>query len=274
LRTGPPGARATVALALALASAGCAGRGVEQRIETVPASPSPSAEVADPARPAEPSDDEPSRAGVYHEVERGQTLWRIAKVYGVDIETLAAANGIADTTRLETGALLFVPGARSVLRVPAYPAPLDLVEPGPADAAPPSTHPASADWTWPVDGGEVISAYGAPRRGHRHRGIDIRGRQGQPVLAARGGRVSYSGSGMSGYGKTVIIDHEDGLRTLYAHNSALLVERGQRVERGQTIARVGRSGNATGVHCHFEIQRDDRAVDPMPYLAADREARR
>ena len=100
----------------------------------------------------------------------------------------------------------------------------------------------------------------------------LAGRAGQPVLASRAGRVVYAGAGMRGYGKTVILEHDDGMQSLYAHNSALLVQLAERVEQGQAIARVGRTGNATTNHCHFEIRWNDRRVDPMRWLTRDRRA--
>ena len=121
---------------------------------------------------------------------------------------------------------------------------------------------------WPLRNGRILSGYGSQRRTHRHTGLDIGGEHGEPILAAQAGRVIYSGSGLRGYGKTIIIDHENDLQTLYAHNSALLVDAGKWVARGQIIARVGRTGNASADHCHFEIRRNDVAVDPLPYLQA------
>ena len=243
-----------VALVLSLVAVGCAGGGTRR--------PATTADV----------DASASSIGVDHVVLRGQTLWRIAKVYGVEIEELARANGISDTSSLETGQVLFVPGTAEVLHVPAYPAPLDSA----SAATPPEKidDPGNAKWLWPVKQGEVLSYFGAPRRTHRHQGIDIRGRSGQPVRAARPGRVTYSGSGMRGYGKTVIVDHGHGLSSLYAHNSSLQVRKGQRVERGEIIAKVGRTGNASTEHCHFEIRRRDKPVDPLGYLRPTREARR
>lgn len=212
--------------------------------------------------------------GVEHVVLPGQTLWRIAKAYGIAPLELARANGIEDPTRIDVGQRLFVPGAVVVRAVPPYPAPLERSDPGPVRAAPnPAGETAGTDWSWPVRG-ELISGYGAPRRGHRHSGVDIRGRHGDPVRAARAGRVTYSSSGMSGYGKTIILDHGGGLSTLYAHNTSLLVTPGQWVEQGAEIARIGRTGNATTEHCHFEIRRDGRAIDPLPFLAETLEARR
>jgi murein DD-endopeptidase MepM/ murein hydrolase activator NlpD len=243
-------------LLFGLTAAGCAATGPGHSVATTPPAPGVERSATQAATVPAP--------GVHHVVGRGQTLWRIAKVYGVDLADLAAANGITDTSVLETGRSLFIPGAERVLDVPAYPAPLESAQ---ARALPssPDVVPGQG-WSWPIEHGVVISSFGAPRRNHRHEGIDIRGRSGQDVHAARAGRVSFSGSGMRGYGKTIIIEHGDGLETLYAHNSVLLVGVGERVERGQVIARVGRTGNASGEHCHFEIRNHDDPVDPMPYL--------
>ena len=75
---------------------------------------------------------------------------------------------------------------------------------------------------------------------------------------------------MRGYGNTVILDHGEGFQSLYAHNSRLLVRAGDEVSRGEPIAVVGKSGNATGEHCHFEIRKDRVPVDPLPYLSLER----
>jgi murein DD-endopeptidase MepM/ murein hydrolase activator NlpD len=158
---------------------------------------------------------------------------------------------------VESGRPLYVPGATTVLNIPAYPAP------PPAPALPQT---AGVEWQWPVVHGEILSYFGAPRRNHTHAGIDIDGRRGQKVVAARAGLVSYSGNTMRGYGRTIVIDHGDGFHSLYAHNDRLLVEVGQKVDRGQPIALVGRTGNATGDHCHFEIRREAIPVDPLLYL--------
>lgn len=132
------------------------------------------------------------------------------------------------------------------------------------------SHELSADrqalaLSWPVPGREILSPFGAPRRGHRHTGLDIRGRQGEPVTAAAAGKVVYSGK-MQGYGKTVILDHGGGIETLYAHNDRLLVTVGDVVSPRQRIATVGRTGNATTEHCHFEVRRNGVPSDPLSYL--------
>jgi murein DD-endopeptidase MepM/ murein hydrolase activator NlpD len=208
----------------------------------------------------------PERIGVRHVVEAGQTLWRIAKVYEVAVDELARANGIDDPASLVIGQSLLVPGATDVRDVPPYPAPVTGISP------PVSPHVARSSFGWPVSGGRVLSGYGVPRRTHRHKGIDIGGRLGQSVRAAEAGRVVYSGSTLRGYGKTIIIDHGDDLQSLYAHNSDLLAREGDRVQRGQAIARLGRTGNASTEHCHFEIRRNDVPVDPMLYLRRETES--
>jgi len=257
-------------LVLATLCWGCAGSHRSAVVEpvSIPAQPV----VADSAPADVPSAPDESQ-GVHHVVQPGQTLWRIARAYGLTPETVARANRIEDPTQIAAGQTIFIPGAATALEVPPYSAPID------SDDSDVSSRVAgkvayTTDWTWPVPSGEAFSYYGAPRRNHRHAGVDIRGSRGARVVASRGGKVKYSGSGMRGYGKTVIIDHGDRYSSLYAHNSKLLVRVGERVRRGQTIARVGSSGNASGDHCHFEIRRDDRAVDPLLYLVPPIEARR
>ena len=220
------------------------------------------------AAPADsPAAPEPTTDGVVHVVEPGQTLWRIARVYGVDIESLRVENDIDDPSRIPTGRELKIPGVDAIRDVPPHPAPL------PEEKGVDFVLDADA-WIWPVPGGEIVSRFGDPRRSHRHAGLDIRGRAGQPVVAARAGRVRYSGSALRGYGKTVILDHGDGTTTLYSHNSELLVREGDEVAAAQEIARVGRSGNATTDHCHFEVRRGDRPFDPLSLFETNAEGTR
>jgi murein DD-endopeptidase MepM/ murein hydrolase activator NlpD len=201
-------------------------------------------------------------SGIYHVVLPRQTLWRIARAYGKQIDEIAAVNGIDDPSLLTVGEALFIPGARAEIYVPAYTETPDANSSGVLDR----------NWTWPVAGGEILSNFGVTRPGHTHRGLDIRGRPGQDVVAVRGGKVVFSGT-MRGYGKTVIVDHGDGYRSLYGHNSRIVVLGGERIEQGQTIARVGKTGNATTEHCHLEIHRSGIAVDPLPFVAQARATR-
>jgi murein DD-endopeptidase MepM/ murein hydrolase activator NlpD len=209
--------------------------------------------------------------GVFHRVEAGQTLWRIARVYGLSEQELKQVNDIEDASRIQVGQVLFVPGATALMEVPPYPSPLPLV-PVPAPRAV-ARSGQDIGFEWPVPGGRVVSYFGARRRTHRHAGIDIGGDRGQEILASRAGVVTFAGKTRTGYGKLVILDHGNGIESLYAHDQDVLVRVGDKVEKGQTIARVGRTGNATTPHCHFEIRKDRVAVDPLLYLSRIAEAR-
>lgn len=251
-----------LAVGLALATAaGCAARAAT-RPPVVARAPRTTAAAPAPQPPPPPV----ATDGIIHVVHPGQTLWRIARAYGVDIEEVQRANAITDPTRIENGQGLRIPGVDSVRDVPPFPAPIpDVARPHALEAP---IAAAVGEWTWPVPGGEVVGHFGDSRRAHRHAGLDIRTRAGEPVVAARDGRVRYCGDTLRGYGLTVVIDHGDGTSSLYGHNSKLLVREGQDVHAGQEIARVGSSGNATTPHCHFEIRRDDRPLDPLPLLDA------
>ncbi len=190
--------------------------------------------------------------GVYHTVEEGQTLWRIARTYGVDLETLQWVNDVEDVTDLRVGRVLFIPGVERLL--PVTPFKPEEEVPGTGVVA----------LIWPLHG-RATSGYG-PRGKRDHQGVDLAAPTGTPVLAAAGGRVAYSGQGMRGYGKVVVVKHENDLSTVYAHNSRLLVRMGDSVTQGQTIARVGETGWATGPHLHFEVRRRGVPEDPMEFL--------
>ena len=127
----------------------------------------------------------------------------------------------------------------------------------------------SGVYRWPVSG-RITSYFGyrihpVLRKRKYHTGLDIAAQSGTPIAAADNGVVIFSGSN-GGYGKMIAIDHGKEQASLYAHCSALLVERGQTVEKGQTIARVGTTGLSTGPHLHFEIRKNGLPVDPLPYL--------
>lgn len=120
------------------------------------------------------------------------------------------------------------------------------------------------DWVWPT-AGKVISNFGGS--GIDGKGIDIAGTRGQPVDAVAAGKVVYSGSGLHGYGKLVIIKHSATFLTAYAHNEEVLVKEGQSVTRGQQIATMGDS-DADRVELHFEVRQLGQPVDPMKFLPA------
>lgn len=159
-----------------------------------------------------------------------------------------------------------VPGATVAPSVisPKVPAPVASIPPkAPASPLAPELVPQSSGWLWPAEG-PVLSRFD-PGPGMRH-GIDIGGKIGAPVRAARSGTVLYSGSGLRGYGRLIIIRHDKNYITAYAHNAQLLVSEGASVKAGQVIARMGQSGNAGRVMLHFELREQGRPKDPLAYL--------
>ena len=124
--------------------------------------------------------------------------------------------------------------------------------------------------SWPVSSHEIASGFGGryhPIYGRYifHDGIDIAADYGEPVHAADGGTVIYAGW-ISGYGNAVIIDHGNGMSTLYGHNESLNVSEGQGVSKGSVIAYAGSTGNSTGPHLHFEVRINDEPQNPLGYL--------
>lgn len=119
---------------------------------------------------------------------------------------------------------------------------------------------------WPVPSSKKVSSQFGVRRGKHHDGIDIPAVTGTHVIASADGKVMFSGR-MSGYGRVVIVRHDDGYHTVYAHNSRNLVKKGESVDQGEVIARVGSSGRSSGPHLHFEIRRKNKVRNPAFYLA-------
>ena len=115
-------------------------------------------------------------------------------------------------------------------------------------------------WSWPA-GGKVSRAYSA----ERHKGIDLVGERGSPVMATAAGVVVYAGTGVTGYGALLIVKHNDTYLSAYGHNDALLAAEGQQVDSGQVIARMG-STSSDSVKLHFEIRRNGRPVNPTALL--------
>jgi len=224
---------------------------------------------------------EPSGTGdVLVNLQPGMTLYTLARTYQVPLPTLMRSNGITDPTSIPAGTVIVIPNAANRAAPPpaSTGAPTPTLAPRqtrgsnrPPAAAIPSVSenaagsaPATMSLAWPIDG-RVTGGFGLRGRHHHHEGIDIDGYRGEEVRAVAAGTVVMSGS-EGKYGKTVVIDHGNGVTTLYAHASKLLVREGDRVEQGEAIARVGATGNAHGTHLHFEVRRNGRPVDPSPYL--------
>lgn len=184
----------------------------------------------------------PKITGVYHKVEKGQTLWSIAKFYNVNIDDIVKINRIPDVTQISVGQFLFVPNASAAK--PAEPV---------------------ADFIWPVKG-KIVSFYGSKKYGVLNKGIDICVREGADIVASRPGKVVFCDSKLKGWGQTIIIDHLDGFSTLYAQNSAVLVKVSDMVRQGQVIAKAGKSGRAWRPCLHFQIRKGEKPQNPFYYL--------
>lgn len=214
-------------------------------------------------------------AACTHTVRRGESVGHIAARYRVTRVAVVGANHLDNPHALRTGQRLAIPGCRP-------PAPTVREEPtvlsangsvvkrvGPLRVltelvlARPDFQDERIALGWPIEG-PVISTFGRRARGW-HAGIDVSAEIGSPILAAAPGTVLFSGW-IRAYGQIVKIQHSGGFITLYAHNLKNMVEEGEEVEAGQVIATVGRSGDASGPHLHFEVRRDGKAYNPLYML--------
>lgn len=204
----------------------------------------------------EPPRHEPEQLPVQlHRVAAGETLFHIAHAYDVPVEELAKANHIADPRSLTLGQELVIPRAPPP---PAAPRRAKVPHPAPAAVGRPG-----GVLDWPLRG--VLYARFGRKGDDPHEGIDLAAPSGTPVKAAAAGTVLYAGE-QEGYGLIAIVQHENGLLTLYAHNRDLRVKTGQNVRPGQVIATVGESGRTSGPHLHFEVRKQGQPVDPLLFL--------
>ena len=193
--------------------------------------------------------------GVYHTVKRGETLWRIAKTYGINLQTLAELNNIDNLSRIKSGQKIFIPGASHTKKVAVF-----------AKKSPPAAPKIIKEkrgFIWPVRG-KVVSKFGVIN-GLRYEGIEIAAPLGTPVKASRDGKVVYEGR-LKGYGNLVIIKHKNYFNTIYAYNQTNLVSLGRKVKKGETIASVGNTGRSSDPRLHFQIRKKNQARNPLFFL--------
>ncbi len=130
-------------------------------------------------------------------------------------------------------------------------------------------YPQFVQLDWPVDRAKLTQKF-KNYRGKKHFGIDLAARKNTPIFSAEQGKVIYAGSGFSGYGQMLIIEHNNNWATLYSHFSQIKVRQGDWVVKGQRIGLMGKTGNATGVHLHFEVRRNKKPVNPLEFLPQSR----
>ena len=192
----------------------------------------------------------PYSHGIYHTVDKGETLWKISKAYNADIKEIIEANRIDNQEFITAGQNLFIPDAKRRINI-------NLSEPVGVTSR--------KGYIWPVQG-RVVSYYGSIADNVKNKGIDIAAPQGTNVVAARSGKVVFSDDKVKGLGKTLIIQHDNGYSTLYAYNSENLVSPGDNVEQNQAIAKVGRTGRAKKPSLHFQIRKGHEPENPYYYL--------
>lgn len=170
--------------------------------------------------------------------------------------------------------------ARNTLPPPRQVATLDCPVPTPKpDAATPGWYPTQTNYTpapaagglafaWPVSSGSIVSDFGATTTGGRNDGINIAAASGAPIKASAAGQISYAGNELRGYGNLVLIKHDGGYVTAYAHADRILVNRGDYVAKGQVIGYVGQTGDVTSPQLHFEIRKGVTPVNPRTQLGA------
>lgn len=243
--------------------------------------------------------------GAQHKVIEGDTLYSVAQKFDVSVYELARLNDIGAPYTIKLGEILVipapeiaanpaptkaVPSARPAPRVAAK-APPPVVRPTapprttkrvavspssagkiavipprkPSAPVPPPPARTGKGFVWPVKG-PLLSSFGVKDGGLRNDGINIKANRGTPVRAAENGVVAYAGNEIRGFGNLLLIKHADGYVTAYAHNEDLIVQRGQKVKRGQKIATVGSSGSVARPQLHFEVRKGRRPQDPKKYL--------
>ncbi|MBN2329615.1 MAG: peptidoglycan DD-metalloendopeptidase family protein [Candidatus Omnitrophica bacterium] len=185
--------------------------------------------------------------GIHHKIRQGETLWDIAKAYGVKCDLLERYNPDVNPRRMQLDQKIFIPGADSPVVITR-----------------------KSRMVSPISNTVIVSGFGMrkhPLGGvlRFHRGIDLKADSGTPVRAVMDGVIIEAGW-QGTLGRYIKIRHSGGFETVYAHNSRIKVRKGQRVKQGQTISLSGNTGRSTGPHLHFEVIKNGKHVDPVQYL--------
>lgn len=185
-----------------------------------------------------------------HVVRKGDTVYSLSRKYRMDMTSFTRLNSMKRPYILSIGQKLKVPAG---------------VAPAARASLPPPPPQSGKGFMWPVKG-PLLSSFGPKDVGYHNDGINIAAKSGSYVRAAESGVVVHAGSKIKGFGKLLLIRHSQGWITAYAHNSSMLVKKGQPIKRGQAIARVGQTGGVSRPQLHFEMRKGSRAVNPVIYL--------
>lgn len=201
-----------------------------------------------------------------YQVRDGDTLYSVSRRYRVHFRSLAALNGIDAPYEIAPGQAIVLPAlardweAEAAPHQPGADADIRLA----AEQAAPEDF-GGAPFIWPLEG-RVVAVFGPQDGGQRNDGLNIAASEGAPVRATAPGVVVYAGSELAGYGQLVLVQHEGGWVSAYAHNRALLAAENDAVAQGQVIAEAGSTGSVETTQLHFELRRDGRPVDPAGVL--------
>ena len=193
-------------------------------------------------------------------VRDGDSLASLSRAYGCSLEDLARVNGLTPPWLIFPGQQLLLPLGEEQTCFAGRGEALLVSATAPVYVA----RRAEDSLQWPL-WGVISSPFGRRSRGW-HYGLDIAAESGTAITAAASGLVTEAGWKNDAYGWTVMLDHGNGMQTLYSHCSQLLVQAGQSVGQGQSIAQVGSSGNSTGPHLHFEVRLDNECQNPADFL--------
>lgn len=207
-----------------------------------------------------------------YRVRRGDTLYTVSRLFDTTTTEIVQLNNLPPPHRLTAGQVIrlpeTIPPAPPVVNAVAVPpveeVPLSQSSITPAIYQPPPMDNNSA-FMRPVDG-SILSSFGAKEGGLHNDGINIRAARGTPVMAAENGIVAYNGNELKGYGNLILVKHDNGYITAYAHLDQTLVRKGDTVRRGQSIGTVGQSGQVSEPQLHFEIRKGTKALDPSGYI--------
>ncbi|MFA5286938.1 MAG: LysM peptidoglycan-binding domain-containing M23 family metallopeptidase [Candidatus Omnitrophota bacterium] len=184
--------------------------------------------------------------GIYHSVVKGETLWRISKMYDTDLEELVKVNRITDSTVIETGQRIFIPNRSNAK--PAY-----------------EKYADNDDFIWPSKG-RVVGSFGQVVNNMINKGINIAPYGSRDIIASRSGRVVFLSNNFAGLGKTIILDHGDGFFTVYSLSSEVFVKPGDTIKQGTVIARLSPSGEGKNGYLHFQVRKGHLPQNPIFYL--------